>query len=177
MIRRSLYILLAGLAMACHAPRKAAKPSFSTIDYVTVGKMMDTIRPPYIIDVSHGAKRVVFIGSDHNRDTTHAQFGKITGYFNTLQPQLTFNEGGQIPDPLHFSTFNEAVTRKGYINGGDCRFCAIGRASKMVRDSILLNKIDNALNHYDRVMVTFGHGHAIALSPALQQIVDKHAER
>lgn len=91
--------------------------------------MMDTIRPPYTIDVSHGAKRVVM---------------------------------------------NAQVELFDYINGGDCRFCAIGRASKMVRDSVLLDKIDNALNHFDRVMVTFGHGHAIALSPALQQVVNRH---
>lgn len=289
MIRQSLYVLLAGLAMSCHAPREAAKPPFSTIDYVTVGKMMDTIRPPYVIDVSHGAKRVVFIGCDHNRDTAHAQFSTITRYFNALHPQLTFNEGGQIADTLHFSTYSKAIIRDGetgalkylsdhagirmmngdlndslefaitlrkypadqlllyylmerlvipylngaygngsfeemynkvilhwfvdegfpvpenqrsyayfkqlyqrytghpfelamneqvelfdYINGGDCRFCAIGRSSKMVRDSILLNKIDNALNQVDRVMVTFGHGHALAVSPALQQVVDRH---
>jgi hypothetical protein len=43
----------------------------------------------------------------------------------------------------------------------------------VVRDSVLLSKIDRALDHYDRVMVTFGHGHALAVEPALQQIIDK----
>ncbi|KAA2238550.1 hypothetical protein F0L74_20210 [Chitinophaga agrisoli] len=283
------FLLLAGLFTACHTPETPPPAPFTTIDYVTVGKMMDTIRPPYIIDVSHGPKRVVLIGCDHNRDTTHPQFREIARLFNDLHPQLTFNEGGQIPDTLHFNSLNDGITHKGetgalkylsnqagirmlngdltdslefsitlrkypadqlllyylmerlvipylsgaygnapfeeiynnaiqhwfidegfpvpenqrsfagfkqlyqhytghpfeltlneqielfdYINGGDCQFCAIGRASKMVRDSVLLSKIDNALTDHDRVMITFGHGHAIALAPALQQVVDRH---
>lgn len=60
-----------------------------------------------------------------------------------------------------------------YVNGGTCEFCAIGRASKMVRDSVLLAKLDHALNEHDRVIVTFGGGHALALEPALKQIVNK----
>lgn len=60
-----------------------------------------------------------------------------------------------------------------YVNGGGCHFCAIGRTSKMVRDSVLLSKIDQAFNQYDRVLVTFGHGHALALEPALKQLIRK----
>lgn len=279
------YLVLAAGIVACHTP---VKEKLHPIDYVTVGKMMDTIRPPYIIDIAHKNKRLVFIGCDHNRDSTHPQFKAIEQYFNDLKPGITFNEGGQWPDSTHFSSLNEAASRRGepgclkylsdkagirmmngdtedsvefsitlkkypqdqlllyylmerlvipylygaygnepietvynnaienwfvkegfpvtpqqksfdgfkqlyqqytgvpfepkltpeiekfdYINGGDCRFCAIGRTSKMVRDSILLDKIDHALDKYNRVMVTFGHGHAIALKPALQQIMDR----
>jgi hypothetical protein len=57
-----------------------------------------------------------------------------------------------------------------YIND-QCRFCAVGRSSKMARDSILLDKISAALKTYDRVLVTFGHGHALALEPALKQLI------
>ncbi|MBX0335483.1 hypothetical protein K3G39_19790 [Pontibacter sp. HSC-14F20] len=60
-----------------------------------------------------------------------------------------------------------------YANGGDCRFCEIGRSSKMVRDSVLLSRLDEALDHHDRVLVTFGHGHALALEPALRQLIAK----
>lgn len=59
-----------------------------------------------------------------------------------------------------------------YVND-NCKFCAIGRTSKIVRDSVLLSKIDNALNQYDRVIVTFGHGHALAVEPALRQIINR----
>ena len=43
----------------------------------------------------------------------------------------------------------------------------------MVRDNMLLDKIDRAQNGDDRVMVPFGHGHALAVEPPLKQIVDK----
>jgi hypothetical protein len=67
----------------------------------------------------------------------------------------------------------QAVEKFDYINGGDCHFCAIGRRSKMIRDSILLTKLDRALDRYDRVMVTFGCGHALAIEPALRELVNK----
>ena len=59
-----------------------------------------------------------------------------------------------------------------YVNP-NCKFCAIGRTSKMVRDSVLLSKSDNALDKHDRVMVTFGHGYALAVEPALRQIIER----
>lgn len=68
---------------------------------------------------------------------------------------------------------NEDVEKFDYLNGGDCHFCAIGRRSKMIRDSVLLTKLDHAFDRYDRVIVTFGQGHAIAVEPALQQIINK----
>jgi hypothetical protein len=279
------------MAVACHSPAKEKnneQAPLTTIDYVTVGRMMDTIKPPYVIDLVNGNKRLVFIGCDHNRDSTHSQYKVIEQYFNDLQPELAFNEGGQISDSVHFISINDAASRKGatgclkylsdkagirmmdgdindslefsitlhkypqdqlllyylmerlvipylsgaygnrpfeelynkviqdwfikrgfplsakqrsfdyfkqlyqqytgnpfelkvtqdiekfdYVNGGDCRFCAIGRTSKMVRDSVLLHKIDQSLNKYNRVIVTFGHGHAIALKPALKQMMDR----
>ncbi|ASZ14132.1 hypothetical protein KTO58_03340 [Chitinophaga pendula] len=278
------YIVLLFIIAACKGP---ARQKLKTIDYVTVGKMMDTIKPPYVIDLANHDKRLVFIGCDHNRDSTYPQFKVIEKYFNDIQPGITFNEGGQIADSVHFASLNEAVFRDGetgvlkflsdkagirmmngdvedkteyaimlkrypqdqlllyylmerllipylygaygdkpfeelynkainkwfiangfpvtekqksfdgfkqlyqhytgvpfelkinsqiekfdYINGGDCKFCAIGRGSKMTRDSLLLQKIDQALDKYDRVMVTFGHGHAISLKPALKEIMD-----
>lgn len=291
MYRKFSFLLPILIVTACHAPAKV-KPvkqaPLTTIDYITVGKMMDSIHPPYVINLRNGNKRLVFIGCDHNHDSTHAQFKTIEHYFNELQPELAFNEGGQIPDSVHYSTagiaamkesetgllkylcdkggipmmngdisdsleftltlprhahdqlllyylmerlvipymqgaygnvpfeelYNKAIqnwfVRSGfpltkeqqsmnyfkqlykqytghsfelkvtmdielfdYINGGDCRFCAIGRTSKMVRDSILLHKIDESLNTHDRVFVTFGHGHALAVEPALKQIINK----
>jgi hypothetical protein len=68
---------------------------------------------------------------------------------------------------------NENIEKFDYINGGGCEFCAIGRSSKMLRDSVLIDKIDKSLYKYDRVIVTFGHGPALAIEPALRQIVSK----
>ncbi|RYF49583.1 MAG: hypothetical protein EOO39_45395 [Cytophagaceae bacterium] len=68
-------------------------------------------------------------------------------------------------------TLSADVEKFDYVNGSGCYYCALGRTSKMTRDSVLLAKIDQALGGYDRVMVTFGHGHALAIEPALRQIV------
>jgi hypothetical protein len=259
---------------------------FDTKDYVKVGQLFDSIKPPYVIDVQNGAKRIVFVGCEHQADTNHAQFKVIEQYFEQMKPQIAFNEGGPLPDSLHYKTRNAGIlkngetgllkycadksgikmlngdmsdslefaytaklhtqeewylyyiiervavpyyygkygktpfdsvfkkeiegyfTKRGFkmtaeqhsylhfkeiykkyigqpfdIKNGDfeafdyvndnCRFCAIGRSSKMVRDSVLLSKIDNALNQHDRVIVTFGHGHALAVEPALKQIVNR----
>jgi hypothetical protein len=259
---------------------------YETRDYVKVGQMFDSIKPPYNIDVQNGKERIVFIGCEHQGDTNHAQFKAIEQYFNILKPQIAFNEGGALPDTLHYKNAKDAIikngetgllkycadkagikmingdmsdslqfaytsryhtqeewylyymierlivpfyynknktlsldsifskTTKGYftrngfkmsakqltlnhfktvykkymgqpfdINNFDleafdyindnCKFCAIGRTSKIVRDSVLLTKIDNALDKYDRVIVTFGHGHALAVEPALRQIVNR----
>jgi len=247
---------------------------------------MDTLKAPYVIDLKNGSKRLVFIGCDHNRDTTHQQYKVIAQYFRSVKPQITFNEGGQIPDNVRFNSYSLAILSEGetgalkylsdslsicmmngdtpdstefkitlkhypadqlflyymierlvipylngaygnrsfeelypkainkwfvaegfplaanqyeldylkglyrkyighefvlkltpdvekfdYINDGDCHFCQIGRSSKMVRDSILLNKIQQALKKQDRVMVTFGLGHALALEPAIRQLI------
>ncbi|RDC62652.1 hypothetical protein AHMF7616_01246 [Adhaeribacter pallidiroseus] len=67
---------------------------------------------------------------------------------------------------------NDQIEQYDYINP-DCHFCEIGRTSKLVQDSGLLSQIDQALKTYDRVMVTFGPGHAIALELALSQIFNK----
>ncbi|GAA0534335.1 hypothetical protein GCM10009415_14860 [Chitinophaga japonensis] len=277
------------LLAACGESRRNTDrdKSYQVLDYVTVGKIMDTVQLPYVIHLQHGQKELVFIGCDHNYDTAHRQFVLIEQAFAALQPQIAFNEGGQLPDSLHYPSmqaaimknsetgclkylcneagikmvngdtgdslefsitlkkhpreelflyyvmerlvipylygaygsrpfeelYNEAIdgwfVKEGfpltkeertltyfntlyrkymgrplelkmtadmeqfdYVNP-DCRFCAIGRTSKMVRDSILLDKIDQALYRYDRIIVTFGAGHALAVEPALKQVVGK----
>jgi hypothetical protein len=262
--------------------------AYRTIDYVTVGKMMDTAKVPYVIDLKNGKKRLVFIGCDHSRDTTSGFYKVIGQYFKELKPEIAFNEGGQVADSVHFASAAEGFQEKSetgtlkywsdltgirmmngdipdsqefaitlkrypadrlflyyimerlvipylsgaygntpfeelypkavkkwfvqegfpldttqqslayfrqiyrqyighdfelkltediekfdYINGGDCYFCEIGRTSKMVRDSVLLVKIDSALKRHDRVIVTFGLGHALAIQPALKKLMSK----
>jgi len=277
------FILLVMLMLYCYTV------NCQTVDYITVGKMMDTVKVPYVIDLKAGQKRLVFIGCDHSRDTTSGFFKVIGRYFNDLKPDIAFNEGGQMADSIHFVSAADGFQRKAetgvlkywsdragihmmngdtpdslefaitlkrypadqlflyymmerlvipylsgaygkvpfeglyqkvvkkwfvqegfplnekqqslayfrqlyrkytghdfelkltqdiekfdYINGGNCSFCEIGRSSKMVRDSLLLNKIDLALEQYDRVMVTFGLGHALAIEPALKQLISKY---
>ena len=245
------------------------------------------MQTPYIIDIANQSKRLVFVGCNHVRDSTDQQFTTIQRLFAEMDPQISFNEGGQLKESLHYSSLSKAAFQAGetgvmkylcdqsgialvngdtpdslefalalpyypkqelylyyvmerivipylslgnqeqpfepysdevvhsfvregfplasseqslryfkalyrqyinrpfelaltpevekfdYINGGSCHFCAIGRRSKMIRDSILLTKLDRALDRYDRVMVTFWCGHALAVEPALRALVNK----
>lgn len=259
---------------------------FMMRNYVWVGKRMERVKTPYVIDARHGRKHVLLIGCNHTRDTASPQFVVIQQQFRKLQPQVAFNEGGQLDPAEQYATVQEGISRNGetgvmkylcdrtgiqllngdlaehvefplmlhkygkddlllyyvmerlvvpylggaygsqsfeslyekaipdwfvksglplsaneqtlgyfkalyqtkigrpftltlsediekfdYVNGNGCYYCALGRTSKMTRDSVLLAKIDQALDKHDRVMVTFGHGHALAIEPALRQVV------
>lgn len=52
-------------------------------------------------------------------------------------------------------------------------FGKIGRASKDIRDQVLLTKIDKALDEHDRVFIVFGASHWVAVQPALRYIINK----
>ncbi|MBD2752383.1 hypothetical protein [Spirosoma validum] len=292
MLLQSLILFLLAtnlLTTGCQSGQTYDEPKrhFHTVDYVDVGKQMNRVPTPYIVDVSHQSKRLIFIGCDHIRDSTNKQFAVIQRCFSQLKPQVAFNEGGQINESVHYSSLNKAAFEAGetgclkylsdqagvhllngdtpdslefaltlkrfpkeemylyyvmerivipylsfgnqkesfetyfndgvkwlvnndfplasheqtfayfndlyqkyikrpfvpaltgdvekfdYINGGDCHFCALGRQSKMIRDSILLTKLDQALDQYNRIIVTFGKGHALAVKPALIQIMNK----
>ncbi len=291
--RFSITLLTTTLFWACQKQEKTESTHYQTLDYVQVGKLFETTKWPYIIDLKNENKHLVFVGCNHvYDDTTHPQFAVIEQYFKDFKPQIAFNEGGQITktyqtrteamlkngetgllkycsdkakikmmngdltDSLEFKlmlkkvpreelylyyvieriigpysmgayrekSFDENVKTKiqkwfvaegfplnkneqdfefikkiyrkymakplkykgkdgftvddfdleafDYVNP-DCKFCAIGRISKEVRDSVLLSKIDHALDQYDRVIVTFGGGHALAVEPALKQIMAK----
>ncbi len=295
-LRKYAVSFLAGLFFflsACNGEKqKNTEKRESSVprDYVAVGKLMDSISAPYVIDVRDGLKRLVFIGCVHEKDSMHPQFKLIEEVYADLKPQIAFNEGGEIPDDMRFSSFNEAIRIDGetgvnkfcadrlgikLLNGdtpdslefvlnarrndvrklfvyyvvermaipykygayGDmpfkdfyekvymkwfknypllqnektfekfkgyyknytgrsflldkartsfdqdsldieafdyvndsCEFCAIGRTSKTLRDSILITKLKEAFKTQDRILVTFGHGHALALEPVLRNI-------
>lgn len=59
----------------------------------------------------------------------------------------------------------------------NCKFCALGRTSKVVRDEALLQKISSALDQYDRIFITFGGAHALAIEPALKKLLREKANQ
>lgn len=284
-------ILLVVLFWSCNSSttqNAAIVDRMAPLDYVAVGRMLDSIPVPYVIDVRKDSKRLVFVGCEHQQDSSHIQFKMIGDYYKELLPQVSFNEGGQVQQ--HYVSLNEAIRKDGetgankffadkfgikLVNGGtpdslefalnarrndvrklfvyyvvermaipykcgaygdmpfesfyekvhtkwfknyplsesektlekfksyyktytgtrfllssartsfdqdsldieafdyvndSCEFCAIGRTSKTLRDSILLVKLKEAFRTHDRILVTFGHGHALALEPALRSI-------
>lgn len=75
----------------------------------------------------------------------------------------------KIGHPLELS-LNPDIELFDYVNP-DCAYCAIGRTSKVLRDSVLLGKISHELQTHDKVMVVFGHGHILAIEPALKRML------
>jgi hypothetical protein len=285
-MNKYLYCFCITIFLGCQSAQNPKVTNYQTIDYVTVGELMQTVETPYVIDLSNEKKHLVLIGCSHTRDTTSKEFTTIEQYFQELKPQIAFNEGGTVAEAKHYNSRGEAIRKNGetgllkflsdraqikmingdisdslefammlkqypkqelflyyvmerlvvpylgkaygdkpfeqfynevvadwfvkpgipltkekmgfayfkqlyqkeigrpfvlelnddiekfdFINGGDCKYCAIGRTSKEVRDKVLLDKIDRALDQYDRVIVTFGQAHALAIEPALKQII------
>jgi hypothetical protein len=294
-MKKHFYFLIClGFLFSCKKEEKNIE--YPTIDYLTVKLKLDTLNKSYresgifptVISTSfNGKKAITFFGASHVRDAEHPQFKLLMKSFNEQNPQIAFNEGGQIPDSVHFSSVKLAVENEGetgvlkmlcdqkgikMMNGdmtekeefaallakfprdqvylylaterflnpykqgflgkqaiekmflNDCikylgkndfkptkeeksfnylkklyqkhfkkaldlenlvevhdyyltntgKFGKIGRASKQIRDQILLAKIDKALDTHDRVFVVFGTSHFVAVQPALQYIIDKH---
>lgn len=69
-------------------------------------------------------------------------------------------------------TINPDIELFDYVNP-DCKYCLIGRTSKILRDSVLLEKINTELKTHNKVMVVFGHGHILAVEPALKKMMEK----
>ncbi len=73
-------------------------------------------------------------------------------------------------EPFNIKTI---PTEKFYFLNDGGELTRIGRSSKVVRDIGLLDKIEQALTTYDRVLVVFGGAHAVAIEPALHEIMKK----
>jgi len=253
--------------------------------YIEVGKIMDSVQLPYIIDLQNSHTHLIAVGVSHTYDQNDPQISVIKKTFLQFNPGITINEGGtitktfateqeavqqnaeagllkylsdgahtplingDIEDSLEFKLmvkkyskddlflyymmerlviphlngaygnkpFEELYTKaleKWFIKEGfpvdenwrnfegfkqlyqakmghpllftlnpdielfdyvnpDCRYCAIGRTSKILRDSILLEKIHSELKVHPKVMVAFGHGHILAIEPALKKMMKK----
>jgi hypothetical protein len=279
-----------------HSCKKEEKQEkYPTIDYLTVKLKLDTLNSrfqesgysPTVSTFIKGNKSITFFGASHIRESDHPQFSALADAFKSQNPQIAFNEGGQVPDSVHFTNEKLAIENEGetgllkmlcdqssikmmngdmtakhefaellsqfprekiylymaterflnpykqgflgkepiekvflkdfvkyldkydfklteeeksfdyvrklyqkhfkqalnldklvevhdyyLINTGE--FGKIGRASKQIRDQVLLSKIDEALNTYDRVFVVFGASHWVAVQPALKTIIEKH---
>lgn len=275
------FLFLAILScISCSSSKSWGKYSKS---YVEVGKIMDSVQLPYVVDLHHANKHLIAVGVSHTYDDNNPQIATLKKIYLDFKPDLTINEGGQIvktfssetdaveqngesglvkylsdidhkplmngdmEDSAEFKqmlkkypkddlllyyiierlviphlngaygnkTFEELYTKaiqKWFIQEGfpvdkelqslegfkklyltkmgrplvlsinpdielfdyvnsDCKYCAIGRSSKILRDSILLEKVSSELKTHDKVMVVFGHGHILAIEPALKKMM------
>ena len=110
-MNKFILFLLVHLIFSC----KTTKTQYQTKDYLEVGKYFDTINDfPQVLKLKAGKKQLIFIGTAHTREITK-QADSIDLYFNQLQPQIAFNEGGQVAKDKHYNNRNEAINQKAEI--------------------------------------------------------------
>jgi hypothetical protein len=96
-------------------------------DYKTVKLYLDTLNAklqaqldstgtytiPYT-ELKRGKKHLIFFGAVHVRDINHPQFPHLVKAFNTMTPEIAFNEGGKYrqQENMHQSTLPFLKTEK-----------------------------------------------------------------
>ncbi len=93
-----------------------------TVDYRIIDNTLQEILrnnngkfPVIIYERIKGNKHLIFIGEQHGNDINDNRFDTIQKYFNSLNPNVALNEGGQIADTLHFTTKNNAIEKNGAL--------------------------------------------------------------
>jgi hypothetical protein len=105
-----IFFLIGLLGFACNSTTKKAE-NYETRDYLEVAEILQnnpTDHFPFVINLKAGKKHLIFIGSAHTREITQ-QADSIDYYFHLLQPQVAFNEGGQLSKDQHYSGRDEAI--------------------------------------------------------------------
>lgn len=64
-------------------------------------------------DLANGRKRLVFMGTSHNRDVDHPQFKLLAKVFTEMNPQIAFNEGGELAKSKTYGSIEEGILDNG----------------------------------------------------------------
>jgi hypothetical protein len=111
-----IYFFLAIFIISCRSTTKA-DIQYQTKDYLEVAKFLEknsTDNFPLIIKLNTGKKHLIFIGTAHTREITK-QADSIDYYFDSLQPQVAFNERGQVSKDEHYKNRDEAINQDAEI--------------------------------------------------------------
>jgi hypothetical protein len=98
---------------------KDGQATYPTIDYLTVRKKLDTLNielnahgySPTITVLSNNNKRLAFFGASHTRTVDHPQFKALQKEFLAQNPQIAFNEGGQVSKK--YNSVDSAILNNG----------------------------------------------------------------
>jgi hypothetical protein len=109
-MRVFVYFLVVLVSFACNSvPDKVEE--YQIKDYLEVAKILQKNPSghfPLVFNLKAGKKHLIFIGTAHTREITQ-QADSIDYYFNVLQPQVAFNEGGQVSKDQHYGSRDEAI--------------------------------------------------------------------
>ncbi|HEY8937684.1 MAG TPA: hypothetical protein VIM65_20800, partial [Cyclobacteriaceae bacterium] len=121
-IHIAAFLTISTFISSCRDKETPSDKIYETRDYLMVTKYLDTINAslqkqfdssgtysmPYN-DLSHGKKRLIFFGTNHVRDVTHPQFNQLAKLFREMKPEISFNEGGQIPFDRFYPDMDSAI--------------------------------------------------------------------
>src|SRR6187549_3568276 len=125
-MKPALPILLTLLLFSgCTTPEESS--GYTVHDYRNVKLYLDTLNAklqaeydstgtytiPYTDLSNESNKHLIFFGTSHTRDSSHPQWAQLIKAFNSLNPQIAFNEGGQIASDKHFPTIDSAIHSNG----------------------------------------------------------------
>lgn len=99
---------------------------YPTIDYLEVTSILDSLNAELqrqmdstgmydqpVMILNKNKKQLVFFGANHTRDKAHHQFTQLRELFDRSNPQIAFNEGGQIPYDRKYPDYDSAIAKNG----------------------------------------------------------------
>ena len=152
-MKKFVYHFLAFLFWGC-SPATKTDNQYHTKDYLEVAKILETNPAdnyPFVIKLKAGKKQLIFIGTAHTREITK-QADSIDFYFQQLNPQIAFNEGGQVAKEKHYNNRNEAITQDAEI--GQLKYLSDNQNIELINGDLLTaNEFDELFKLYDRESV------------------------
>ncbi|HUN15611.1 MAG TPA: hypothetical protein PK622_02310 [Saprospiraceae bacterium] len=152
-MKQLVYFLVGLLIFSCKSTSKTDN-RYQTKNYLEVAKILDANPPdnfPLVIKLSVGKKQLIFIGTAHTRDITK-QADSIDYYFHQLQPQIAFNEGGQVDKEKHYNSRNEAINQDAEI--GQLKYlCDIQNIEMVNGDLVTAAEFNELFKIYSREQV------------------------
>ena len=121
------FIICLLILTSCNEAKKEKEQViYPTIDYLVVTTILDslnaelqrqmdstgTYNQPVMI-LTKGKKQLVFFGANHTRDKDNHQFIQLKELFEHSNPQIAFNEGGQIPFDRIYPDYDSAIAQNG----------------------------------------------------------------
>jgi hypothetical protein len=148
-MRKLLFIFIGLLHFSCNTNK--TDNHYPTRSYLEVAKICEANPPdnfPLVIKLNAGKKQLIFIGTAHTREITK-QADSIDFYFQQLQPQVAFNEGGQVAREKHYNSRNEAINQDAEI--GQLKYLCDNQNIELLNgDLVTADEFDELFKQYGR---------------------------
>ena len=121
-----IFLMLISFLVSCNG--KGDTTRYNVVDYLEVRNLLDSLNQRLQQDfdssgsyeqpvqvLNNGKKALIFFGANHSRDLNHPQFKQLRKLFNEFKPEITINEGGQVPSDRHYASLDSAAAKAGEL--------------------------------------------------------------